>query len=510
MKTLYFKCTLLTDVVLNQKAATEGNQETLDFIPGNNFLGIAAGELYYDKNKPDRLGKDDSLKVFHSGKIRFGDAHPAEVVKNGENEERLKRSIRIPASYYKPKLNNQDGFYIYHEVKKHDDEKYLDFQPKQCRTGFYVFENKTLREVPVEKSFAIKSAYDRAKRRSADEKMFGYESLLSDSVWIFDVTMDDELFESEIKAALIGIRRIGRSRTAQYGLVKIEEVTEPDVYIEKMPDNPDFALVYADSRLIFLDEYGLPTFSPDAEQDLGFIGGKIDWKKTQIRTFQYAPWNAKRQARDTDRCGIEKGSVFYIARKDSESKLTYPQNTFVGKYLNEGFGKIIINPDFLKAKDGEIENGKALYSLYSLQKIKKDDKKKENEKPFDHPLYKYLENKKKETDKERMLYEKVNGFVGAESKKSVFVDESFASQWGTIRSIAMQAKNRTDFEAALFGMDGYLMHGVAKDKWEERGRLKKFKEFFDSVLAIQNFNDKDVRNVIINLAAEMAKISRRK
>lgn len=42
MKTLQFKCKLLSDVILNQRAATEGNQESLAFIPGNCFLGIVA------------------------------------------------------------------------------------------------------------------------------------------------------------------------------------------------------------------------------------------------------------------------------------------------------------------------------------------------------------------------------------------------------------------------------------------------------------------------------------
>ena len=42
MKTLYFKCTLLTDVIITQSAATDGHQSTLDYIPGSNFLGICA------------------------------------------------------------------------------------------------------------------------------------------------------------------------------------------------------------------------------------------------------------------------------------------------------------------------------------------------------------------------------------------------------------------------------------------------------------------------------------
>ena len=44
MSILKFKCTLLSDVILNQKAATEGPNQTLDFIPGSCFLGIVASQ----------------------------------------------------------------------------------------------------------------------------------------------------------------------------------------------------------------------------------------------------------------------------------------------------------------------------------------------------------------------------------------------------------------------------------------------------------------------------------
>lgn len=47
MTTLKFKCHLDSDVVLNQSAATEGSNSTLDFIPGNVFLGIVA--RHYDE-----------------------------------------------------------------------------------------------------------------------------------------------------------------------------------------------------------------------------------------------------------------------------------------------------------------------------------------------------------------------------------------------------------------------------------------------------------------------------
>jgi hypothetical protein len=498
MKTLYFRCKLLTDVVLNQKAATEGNQESLDFIPGSNFLGIAASILYKDEEKSiqaqeKQLSLDACREIFHSGKVRFSDAHP---------EEDGKRALRIPASFYYPKLKKvSDICYIHHVYKKENDTE--NQQLKQSRSGFYIVdsEKKEMQEIRVEKSFAIKSAYDKEYRRSADEKMYGYESLQAGSTWLFEVTIENDALASKIKSALEGKKRLGRSRTAQYGLVEIKEADDYQITVESHTENKEVALVYANSRLIFLDEYGLPVFQPTAE-DLGFQGGEIDWEKTQIRTFQYAPWNFKRQARDTDRCGIEKGSVIYIKNKD-KSELIYPTTLYVGRYQNEGFGNVIFNPDFLKAVPNS--NGKAKYKIIESKKDKEPEEMSSNE-----PLFKYLQKQQAKEKAEQDILEKVNDFVSDKHKGGEFKSESFASQWGTIRSIARKESDKQKLYDAIFTLpNGYIVHGVAEGKWGERSRLKIFKDFVEQIKNNSSFSDRDFQSAIINLSSEMAKISKK-
>ena len=497
MKTLCFKCELLTDIILNQRAATEGNQESLDFIPGNNFLGIAAGGLYKD------LSPKESLLVFHSGKVRFGDAHP---------EKEDKRAIRIPASFYKQKLGTmgEKGLYIHHEVTNFEDQVYKDFQPKQCRTGFYLFEKETIKEIKVEKSFAIKSAYDRDNRRSKDEQMYGYESLSAGSRWLFSVSIDNDVdltLIEKIKNALTGQKRIGRSRTAQYGLVDISLLDHDNPINYSNQKNQDaYFLVYADARLIFLDEYGLPTFQPSAE-DLGIKNGEIVWEKSQIRTFQYSPWNFKRQVRDADRCGIEKGSVFYIEINNGQKVFeNNDSEIWVGAYQNEGFGKVMINPDFLIADENK--NGLAKYTIPKEKpQSASPSKTKLPCEPADPILIKYLKQKNNQEISEQNILKTVNEFV--EKNRGKYTSESFASQWGTIRSISMQYKTKDKIMEELFYKKengkgaAYLTHGVAEDKWNERDRRKTFENF------IKQFPEEEFLSAIINLSSEMAKICKK-
>lgn len=112
----------------------------------------------------------------------------------------------------------------------------------------------------------------------------------------FYVELDDEAkaCKEEIVTALTGLRHVGRSRSAQFGLVSIEPFYYQDAYTCAHEDGQ--VVVYADSRLCFFDEEGQPTLSPTEEQ-LGVKGGKMDWAKSQIRTFQYAPWNYRRRFR---------------------------------------------------------------------------------------------------------------------------------------------------------------------------------------------------------------------
>lgn len=496
MTTLKFECELLSGVILNQKAATEGSNNTLDFIPGNNFLGIVARNY-------EAFG-DDALALFHSGKVRFGDAHPTV---DGSNV----RTLHVPASMYYPKMSDASELcYIHHFYNRDDDEAKL--QLKQCRNGFYAFENGKGRVAHIERTFAIKSAYDREKRRSEDEKMYGYESLVKGLRLMFEVEVDIDGLAGKIKDILLGEHHIGRSRTAQFGTVSIRERDFRQV--ESTAEGFDgYTTVYADGRLIFIDADGEPTFRPTAG-DLGIEGGEIDWAKSQVRTFQYAPWNAKRQTRDADRCGIEKGSVFVVKTCGGAAPKA---SCYVGSYRNEGFGRVVYNPEFLASKPGE--NGKAVFTLCKYCES--------NEKPVapklgGTPLLNYLAAAKKADAADEFIIESVNDFVS--KYMGLFGGEKFASQWGSIRTLAMQHRSYKNIVYELYDKTettyhekdnkpredkvGYLFHGVAEGQWKKNGRRDKLRKFIDDMHREEAKYGDIVEEALVNLASEMQKICR--
>ena len=468
MTTIKFKCTLLSDVILNQKAATDGPNKTLDFIPGSSFLGIAASRLYAE------LEKKASWDIFHSGKVKFGDAHPSLEGKRG---------LKAPLAMYYPKLQSPDEqLYIYHFTP---GQTVKDANLKQLREGFYTFGDNAFSRVKTRTNYSIKSAYDSEKRRSQDEKMFGYESLSKGLELYFEVCASDEQYIGIIKDALVGQRHVGRSRSAQYGLVEIAEYDYDEVQSNAAAS--DEIEVYADSRLIFLDEYGLPKFQPTSEE-LGLPDGEILWEKSQVRTFQYAPWNFKRQCYDADRCGIEKGSVFVVKVKGGMPG-TF-SSTYVGAYGNEGFGKVIYNPDFLKACD----SGISLYTMMDRQHAAQTERPDQ----YDSSLIRFLEASASDERNTIEVYKLVNSCI--KEGAPLFRSDSFASQWGKIRNIA---QCNSDYDTVKAEVLTYLKKGVASAKWAEKNRLVWLSKVLNDKFG--TLPERFARMALINLSSEMAK-----
>jgi hypothetical protein len=490
MKTIYFKCTLLSDVVLNSKLATEGNMTTLDFIPGSNFLGIAAKHLY------GKVTDVEAFQIFHSGGVKFGDGKVA------TSQEEI--TYAVPFTFFQNKLKSdleKDGIYLHHLISKENhpkDEKGIPLQLQQSRSGYISAEGTFVKE--IQKKFSLKSAYDRDSRTSKTGNMFGFESLPTGTTFIFSVQSENEALLEKVTNSIKGTQRLGKSKTAEFGQVQIE-LFEKGKEIKSFDSNGEFVLVYAESNLCFFDQNGQPTFQPNVK-NLGLEDGEIDWSKSQVRTYSYAPWNGHRKTTSTQRHCILKGSVFYV-------KGTKPSETskYIGNYQAEGLGKVIYNPAFLKGKENSIEAELRVC-------LDNSDSPKYKSGSLLSPLSKFLEKKSFSTKVELLTSQEVQKYVDQEvpTTYSKLKDVS-ASQWGNIRSIASRAKNVQEIKEKLYeGKDAYLAHGVAFEKcWGENGsrRLNDFKTIISKVensdVSDKNKVKADLRIFIAKFASEMAK-----
>jgi len=413
MKELIFQVEFLSDVVLPASSNTEGNIENLDFIPATNFLGMVAKN--YDKFK-------NNFDIFHSEKVRFGDAT---LLKND------KVTYKVPLSYFHEKLNTKT-IYNHHLItnfKKFD-------QLKQKRVG-YITKDKEI--VEIEYNYSQKSAYNKKKRTSLEGSMFGYSSLRAGSKWQFSIRYDENIDSKDIellKTTLLNSKRLGKSKSAQYGRVEITQKGNNED-IEKDKESK-ITPIYLNSRISLTDESGYPTL------DLKYIAKdiKIDYSKTQIKTSSFTPYNRARETKDYQRVCIDKGSVIAVI-DITDRQITEIKNG-VGAYFSEGFGDVLINPTFLSE-----------YS-FEFQDDKKDEENK-TKKDITTSLAKFLYSKNYNQRIQLCLLKKVDKFIN--KHKSLYKNIK-PSQWGKIRSICTSGEDKFIEE-----IREYISTGTKK--WEQ-------------------------------------------
>ncbi|MCT7492288.1 hypothetical protein [Aliarcobacter cryaerophilus] len=455
MRTINFKVTFLSDIVLHASSNTEGNIETLDYITGASFLGMVAKN--YDQFK-------DTFGIFHSAKVRFGEATPY-----FEN----KPTYKVPFCFFSPKLDSDKKEVRNNHFIDYDNQAELDKQYKQIRSG-YITSN--LDYINLDYNYSQKAAYDKDNRKSKDSSMFGYKAIKKGTTWKFSIKFADidEKAQNQVIENILGEKYLGKSKTAQYGKVLIEELKD---YKEENLENFNLSkttYVYINSTLALFDENGMPTFEPTVK-NLGLKDASIDWEKTQIRTKKFTPYNFKRQTNDYTRLVIEKGSV--IALKDASNEDINIIKNGIGGYLNEGYGEVLINPSFL-LKEGS----------FSLNKIVKENKRYEvEEKEVDNTLISFLQNKIESKNKTYSLGEEVQKFIDKHKKDFEMVSKS---QWGQIRMIVQFYKD--DYKNKILEFITKIEKKEEDKKNEKLTPKKHWEKGFDSLKRLLDDEKKDI------------------
>ncbi|MCR4942213.1 MAG: hypothetical protein K5978_05440 [Campylobacter sp.] len=422
MKTLNFQIEFLSQIVLQASSNTQGKTLSLDFIPGSALLGMVAKN--YSSFK-------DSFKVFHSGAVKFGDANPL------KNDECF---YKIPLSYFHEKSDNTE-IYNHHMI-----ENFSDFtQLKQMRTGFINAKNQRL---DLEYRYKQKSAYDSNNGRSKDGQMFGYEALKEGSKWLFSIKISDEICKDDedlLIKTLCQSTSLGKSKTAEYGRVKISQFNK-EQKVQNFTPNNGYTYLYANSRLALIDENGNPSFELK-HLIKGLKDENICYDKSQIRTSSFMPFNFTRGGKDYERICINKGSV--IVLKDLNNEQIKALENGIGAFLAEGFGEVLINPEFLNSGDQK--------NPITLQN-ESTDTQKQNANEAKSKLAQCLLAKKKQKYENLNLLDEVKEFKEANKKKLSPITNS---QWGNIRSLCVGSNDNDIFDK----IKDYISHGAKK--WGE-------------------------------------------
>lgn len=323
------------ELIFSQNAATGAAHEALDHIPGSALLGAVASQLYQS------LSPEEQWLVFHSGKVRFGNAYP--------NAAPNHTSWPMPMSFHHVK-----GESAVVEGKLH---RYFDLanvsrnsvkgQLKQLRSG-YVQDNKTVFSPDMD--YTMKTAVDYHTGAAKDSQLFGYSMLRSGQWFSGQLSWDDEIERDQPTALQAvfdimqsGSLRLGRAKSAEFGRAKITLSDDAVSYsVNDLKEGDEFSLLCV-SDIAVVNRNNTPVFMLNSEV-LGIDGLEVVPAKSFVRTRQYSPYNGARKCYDQERQVISKGSVFtYTVTGDNPHTVEALNQVIkrgIGRFRESGLGQL--------------------------------------------------------------------------------------------------------------------------------------------------------------------------
>ena len=339
MKSYHFSIRLLEDLVISERAATLGGHQSLSYLPGATLLGASAARLYA------KLTPADAYTCYHAGHVRFGNGLP--LADNGS------LGYPMPLCLHEAKENPaiKDSLAQADRVWNflHCSGLPGDSQPKQLRDGFLTQGGEVIKP---ERLLRMKTAIDPDSGRAAEQQLFGYESLREGQVFAATLHIDTKHVEKDLAEKLLdslrGMRRLGRSRSAEYGRVEIERMEAPQAIPSKGGGR---AIVWLLSDLALHNEFGQPTLAP-ANHHFGLPPGQLLPEKSFMHARNYAPFNGHYQRHELERQVLSMGSVLYFELDDvlDDTQAEEITRRGAGLYRQTGLGAFLLNPPLLETE----------------------------------------------------------------------------------------------------------------------------------------------------------------
>lgn len=353
VKKLFYKITALSPIVLAKEIGEQNTINTEKYISSTTVRGLFANKFIKKFNLGNAAHENDNFyNLFLKNEILFTSAYP---FKNGK--------IYYPALYLH-KEKGDDNKYVYNVLEEVPDNK----KTKSLEKMVYNTNDEKIYTYGVSTTFYFHNARDREKGHSTGEEIFYYEAI-NEGEEFKGFIIGDEGYLEEIKR-IYGetfTSFIGRSKSAQYGLVNIEfgDLENTD----DLEDVDDEFIIVATSPIILYNEWG---FSEVSEKTLKnylqkhFDDCDINVEKI-ISRIEYVEnfvgiWGMK----NTRELAYSPGSAFKIIVKGCDNLEEKLNNLLIygfGEKTDLGFGRVKIYWDLNEEydMDGEKEKFRHIY-----------------------------------------------------------------------------------------------------------------------------------------------------
>lgn len=349
MQSLKYRITTIAPVLITTNVGDVNTVGTNEFISGSSVLGVFAKKFIEKLSNPNIHEDDNFYNWFLNRKLNFTNAYI--VYKTGDNK--YYNNFPIPFSIQQDKDNND----IIDLLAQDDDS---DKDTKSIG-GFGRIEDKNIYLNSIKKSLNFHHSRDRKTGTSKKDQIFNYESIDSEQIFEGYITGDNESLAS-LKQTLgdYFIAYIGRSKTSQYGKIRIDILSKPEEFSSEINECRDFdidgnkIILTMLSNTIIYNNNGLSTTDiKELENQLGLSIVKSFIKTGTVENF-VSIWKLRKPS---ETCFLAGSSFVLKVSENDKEKLLGLQKNGIGERRNEGFGRIVFGWQ-KEAQLNEIKNKK--------------------------------------------------------------------------------------------------------------------------------------------------------
>ncbi|MCB1143194.1 MAG: hypothetical protein KDK54_13190 [Leptospiraceae bacterium] len=336
MRKLKLQLELLSPVILTNLSGDENTVSTNQYIPGSMILGALASTFIQERKLGKNAHKNEEFrKWFISQNIIFENVYPTDTIDGY-------KIVFFPHPNYFQNQKGEEGN-LYNLFENYNpEETYSKFE------RFTSIRNGVCVPYSPRSNYNFHHERDYSSGTSKQGIIFNYESIAEGSQFIGSIDIKDPYYQSFNQ--WLGKERIlsiGRSRTAQYGKVKVRFIEEKFSEDNQRIDGTSFIIHFL-SDVILRNEYGFPC-SEIRELERLFPGCKIE--KSIFGKKNQEGFHGAWMLRKISDISFQAGSSFLInivdQSKKSEvlEKLNSLIQTGIGERIQEGFGKFQISKE---------------------------------------------------------------------------------------------------------------------------------------------------------------------
>lgn len=419
-----------------------GGHQVLAYVPGSQILGAAAQRLY------TLLSGDDAWRVFHSGEVRFGNGLPLDAAG--------RHCVPIPMSFHVAK--GLAAWRVY-RGDSHGTSHFLTTEVVNLARALRpagqferiepCFVSSKGERHKLEGRTSLRTALDE-RGRAREGLLYELSALTGRELLVARIDADDERLLDCVREALVDRElRLGRSRSAELGRVRVTEVPAPLPFPVASGAEQRIVRFLCCSDLLLRDGVtGQPTYSP-SPLDFGLPETwKVDLERSFLATRTYSPFNSHRMDHDLERQVIVAGSVITFSGPSPVhvDSIRAVVSRGVGECLSEGLGDLLVEPLLLSMERPGAEVSPEPETMIELAPTPRPD----------HPLVAWLEQREEEARATEDAWELAHSW----QHRLAPWPRLRGNQWGNIRLLARRHRAAAELSELANAVRAYVEAGT--------------------------------------------------